>query len=39
MFVGFGKRPDSGVWPDPGTLKSEYGGAPLTVYLELVHSI
>jgi hypothetical protein len=33
MFVGFGKRPDSGVW------KSEYGGAPLTVYLELVHSI
>jgi hypothetical protein len=39
MFVGFGKRPDSGVWPLSKTLKSEYGGVPLTVYLELVHSI
>jgi hypothetical protein len=33
IFVGLGKRPESGVW------KSEYGGAPLTVYFELVHSI
>lgn len=33
IFVGMGKRPESGI------LKSEYGGAPLTVYLELVHSI
>ncbi|MDF1537102.1 MAG: hypothetical protein P1S46_11510 [bacterium] len=33
IFVGLGKRPDSGV------QESEYGGAPLTVYLELVHSI
>jgi hypothetical protein len=33
VFVGLGKRPEAGVW------KSEYGGAPLTIYFELVHSI
>lgn len=33
LFLGAGKRPDNGVW------KSEYGGAPISLYIEIVHNI
>jgi hypothetical protein len=39
IFVGLGERPDPGILPESVVWKSEYGGAPLTIYLELIHSI
>jgi hypothetical protein len=33
LFIGAGKRPDN------GTPRSEFGGVPITIYVELVHNI
>jgi len=33
LFIGFGKRPDAGI------PRSEYGGVPISIYVEVVHNI
>jgi len=33
LFIGMGDRPDA------GTLQSEYGGIPISIYVEIVHNI
>ena len=33
LFIGVGERPDAGI------PRSEYGGIPISIYVEIVHSI
>jgi hypothetical protein len=33
LFIGMGDRPDAGIW------QSEYGGIPISIYVEIVHNI